>query len=287
MNESRILVPTDFTDAGNLAFRTAAEYTSQYGGVVTPLYVYEENREVAELLGETFYEMKSETADIIHGKLRSAALHHIEESRLSESLIISNKPAQGIVEAAKDFDLVIMGTNARTGLDRIMHSSVVKKVISVSSRPVIIATEKSSIKPLERVLLLTDLSKNSTQAFMDLRYFMERSNFTVDLVYFVQVGPFTVGNNNTNVEKAKNELETLKRRFFKGLEYRVKTEALITSVSASEAITNLTFSREYNLLFLSTLGQSSLSNLMLGSTAATVVRTVDCAVYVVNPKEYR
>jgi len=286
MSESRILVPTDFSSAGNLAFRTASEYVSQFGGKITPLYIYENNRDVAEILGETFYDLKPETEDAIHKKLRDTALHFADAEILEDSLVISDKTAQGIVRVAKDFDLVIMGTNARSGIDRIMHSSVVKKVISICPRPVIVVTENSSIKPFERVLVITDLSENSTQVFMELRYFMERANFIVDLVYFVQVGPFTVGNNNTNVKKAKKELEILRRRFFRGLEYRVKPEVLITSVSANEAITNLTFSREYNLLFLSTLGQSNLKNLMLGSTAAAVVRTVDCAVYVVNPKEY-
>ena len=287
MNEFRILAPTDFTEAGNLVYKTAADYVFQFGGKVSPLYVYQENREVAALLEEPLAQMKPEIVEKIHNKLRAAAMRYLDENHLDEPIVMSHRPANGIVETAKDFDLVIMGTNARSGLDRIMHSSVVKKVLSVCPRPVLVVTEKSSIKPLEKVLVLTDFSDNSTQVFMDLRYFMERSNMEVNLVYFVQVGPFTVGNNNKNVEKAEKELEILKKRFFKGLEYRVKAEALITSVSASEAITNLTLNRGYNMLFMSTLGQSTINNLMLGSTAASVVRTVDCACYVVNPKEYR
>ncbi|AXJ01138.1 Nucleotide-binding universal stress protein, UspA family [Cyclonatronum proteinivorum] len=286
MKPFSILVPTDFTATGNKAFKDAADFLSVFEGTVTPMYVYEPRHGISDILEEDAVEMKRELLDRIQHKLHKIATASLPEDKVHTPIVASGNIAVQIVEAAANLDLVFIATNSRTGLDRLMHSSIANKIISVCPKPVMVITDESVIKPLNKVLILTDMSKPSTRVFEYARNIVENTDVKADLVHFVQIGPFTTGSSGVVVERARKELAELKKQHFQGIEDRITEQVLITSVSGSEAITNLTYSRDYNMVFMATLGHSNIRNLMVGSTASTIIRMVDTAVFIVNPQEH-
>lgn len=286
MEKLTILVPTDFTTTGNKAFKDAADYLEIFDGSITPMYVFEPRFGIADILEEDAFEMKQDLRNRISNKLFKIAAEFLPDSKINEPIVASGNIAIQIVHAAADFDLVCIATNSRTGLERLMHSSVANKIISVCAKPVVVVTDESLIKPLNKVLILTDMSDNSTRVFEYASRFVARTGISADLVHFVHIGPFTTGSSGSVVERAKKELKDLKQKHFADVADKVSEQVLITSVSGSEAITNLTYSRDYNIVFMATLGHSNIRNLMVGSTASTIIRMVDTAVFIVNPQEH-
>lgn len=286
MEKLTILVPTDFTDTGNKAFKDAADYLEIFDGTITPMYVFEPRFGISDILEEDAFEMKEDLRNRISSKLFSIASGYLPENKIKEPIVASGNIAVQIVHTAADFDLVFIATNSRTGLERLMHSSVANKIISVCPKPVVVVTDESLIKPLNKVLILTDMSENSARVFEYARRFVSQTGVSADLVHFVYIGPFTTGSSGSVVERGKKDLRELKQKYFADVADKINEQVLITSVSGSEAITNLTYSRDYNLVFMATLGHSNIRNLMVGSTASTIIRMVDTAVFIVNPQEH-
>lgn len=286
MEKLRILVPTDFTTTGNKAFKDAADYLNLFEGSITPMYVFEPRYGISDIIEEDAADMKAELRTRITTKLQKIASEFVPENSINEPLVATGNIAMQIVHASADFDLVFIATNSRTGLDRLMHSSVANKIISVCPKPVVVVTDESLIRPLNKILILTDMSANSARVFGYARQFVEQTGVNADLVHFVHIGPFTPGSSGSAVERGRKELTQLKKEHFKGVEDKISEQVLITSVSGSEAITNLTYSRDYNMVFMATLGHSNIRNLMVGSTASTIIRMVDTAVFIINPQEH-
>ncbi|MCC5933405.1 MAG: universal stress protein [Candidatus Cyclonatronum sp.] len=286
MKKLSILVPTDFTNTGNKAFKDAADYLTYFEGSITPMYVFEPRHGISDIIEDDVAEMKQELHSRIQNKLLKIAGEYAGGAQINEPIVATGNIAMQIVGAAADFDLVFIATNSRTGLDRLMHSSVANKIISVCPKPVVVVTDESRLSPLTKVLILTDMSENSTGVFSYARQFVAQTGINADLVHFVHVGPLTTGSSGSIVERGRKELCQLKETYFEEVSDKVKEQVLITSVSGSEAITNLTYSRDYNFVFMATLGHSNIRNLMVGSTASTIIRMVDTAVFIVNPQEH-
>ncbi len=287
MKKLKILVPTDFSKTGNIAFKHAARLVETFGGTVTPLFVHYEDTQIASLFDMHLVGEHPRFRERLQERLRAAAAKYLAPSEVDGPLVLKGRAADGITKTAADFDMVVMATNARTGLDRMMQGSVAQKVIAVSSVPVLVVTDKSETGPMSRFLILTDLSKKSQKVMPHARRFIDKTGAKADLIYFQSVGPLSVGNRNQAAERAKMELRAVREEHFKGCEPEVKEQVLITSTSATEAITNLTHSREYSMVFMTTLGSSSFNNLILGSTASNLLSLVEAGLFTVNPKRVK
>ena len=55
-----------------------------------------------------------------------------------EELVVNGSPVKSIVEASKDFDIIVMGTLGRTGFAKFMMGSVAEKVVRFAKCPVMV-----------------------------------------------------------------------------------------------------------------------------------------------------
>ncbi len=55
-----------------------------------------------------------------------------------KTIMMSGSPANEIIEASKDFDLIVMGSLGRTGLSHMLMGSVAEKVVRLASCPVLV-----------------------------------------------------------------------------------------------------------------------------------------------------
>jgi nucleotide-binding universal stress UspA family protein len=130
-----ILVPHDFSEPAAVALRTAAQLAKQHGGKLTVLHVLVLSYLPADLPSGLSLE------DLIPHQRA-----HLE--RLVRKTLGGDEPpatvrvefgyaAQGILDAARGHDSIVMATSGRTGLTHFLIGSVAEKVVRHAPVPVL------------------------------------------------------------------------------------------------------------------------------------------------------
>ena len=136
----RILCPTDFSDGAAGAERQAAGLARALGAELLLLHVVNES----PLWSETLY-----TADVrrVFAGRRTWAEQAL--TARTKTLAADGVTARGavrsgvawreIIAAARDerVDMIVMGTQGRTGLDRLLMGSVAERVVCLAACPVL------------------------------------------------------------------------------------------------------------------------------------------------------
>jgi nucleotide-binding universal stress UspA family protein len=139
----RILVPIDFSPLSRLALEHAKALVTKFGGVLDVLHVVED-RVVTELWPT---DVHAPSPQIEEALLRNAeeglaaCLTKEERDRYGAALtLLVGPPAMTIVEyaASSRADLIVMGTNGRSGLSHLLLGSVAERVVRTASCPVLV-----------------------------------------------------------------------------------------------------------------------------------------------------
>ena len=122
LNIRRILFPTDFSDASNVAGRAAVALARQVGANLTILYVVPPVTDPAPSAG------------------LGALAAELAPGMAVKTETVSGIPARKIAEYARrqGTDLIVMGSHGRTGLSRALLGSVAEAVVRRSPCPVLI-----------------------------------------------------------------------------------------------------------------------------------------------------
>lgn len=157
----QILVATDFGDASEVAFSYGRELARSFGGTLHVVHV-------VDLLAARIPMAQGHGYDInsLQAQLDSAAREALarlvsdedrEKLRAKEEVIAALNPADAIVSYADEhrIDIIIIGTQGRSGLSRLMVGSVAERVVRFSPCPVLTVRhpEHDFIRPdaLEKV----------------------------------------------------------------------------------------------------------------------------------------
>jgi nucleotide-binding universal stress UspA family protein len=136
----RILVPLDFSAASKRAFQYAVDLAILYNSTIYTVTVFDKKfKELAE-------DRKKHTALMVHGRKVQLwkefpdLLKTVPENPKSriKRLLLEGDPSTKIesVVKKKEIDLVIMGTNGRTGLEHLLIGSVAEKALRSFDCPV-------------------------------------------------------------------------------------------------------------------------------------------------------
>ncbi|KZN23717.1 stress response protein [Haladaptatus sp. R4] len=135
----RILVPTDGSEEMRCVLAHAAELAEAHGAELHAVYVVNSST-YASLPMETSWEGVS-------GMLEEEGESALEDARrivgeYDVSLtthLLEGPPNKEIVRYAEldDFDLIVMGTHGRGGIDRLLLGSVAERVVRASTVPVL------------------------------------------------------------------------------------------------------------------------------------------------------
>ena len=134
----KILVPTDGSEFTKAAIREAVDLAKVAGGSITALYVIDQtvfgNVPVDSSVNAIYYMMEKE------GHNATAFVRSLgEENGIAvDEMVVSGSPVKSIVEASKDFDIIVMGTLGRTGFAKFMMGSVAEKVVRFAKCPVMV-----------------------------------------------------------------------------------------------------------------------------------------------------
>ena len=141
-----ILVPTDGSELSDSTVARAVSFASEAGARITffyaqpdfPMPIYGEGALIDPTTPEQFSRAATLEAERILAKARAAA----EAAGVSSSADtqVSEVPYEAIIEAAEKnaCDLIFMASHGRSGIGRLLVSSVTEKVLSHTKIPVLV-----------------------------------------------------------------------------------------------------------------------------------------------------
>jgi nucleotide-binding universal stress UspA family protein len=143
----RILVAVDFSEPSRLAFDDAAELAQKFGAELDVLHVWEAPTffpaEVAIVVGSS----SAALADAIR-KAAETALDSFVADAAQRGVVVHaarlemGLPASIIVDAAGEYDLLVLGTHGRSGIPRFVLGSVAERVVRHAPCPVLTVRER-------------------------------------------------------------------------------------------------------------------------------------------------
>lgn len=289
MKNPKILVPVDFSVLSESALMTANVFARRFKGTVTPFHAYIPVTDLDGFYyvgtGITPYDKYDEIENVLRIRLQEVATRYIDPANLTGPLLDVGNPAKAIAYNAGDFDMVVLSTHGRTGFNRFCMGSVTEKVLRMCPKPVITVTMDSNPGDLTSILLTTDFSENSIQAFPIANSIARATGGHIDLVHIVSNEQYFDVNAAERIALTREiEIQDLANQHFANIRDRVNARVFISNRSTHVEIAALAHEKIYDLIIMSSVGRSGLEYLMMGSTASNVVRTVKNAVLTINPQ---
>jgi nucleotide-binding universal stress UspA family protein len=139
MRAKRILVPIDFSEPARAALQEADAIACQQGSELTLLYVYSPT-EVA-ILDFTYVEPADKIADITdaaEARLRTLASVLETPADRVEARVATGPVVETILELSTGYDLIVMSTHSRKGLEHMLIGSVAERVVRASRCSVLV-----------------------------------------------------------------------------------------------------------------------------------------------------
>jgi len=146
-----ILVPIDFSSYSEAAIFKACEFAECLKLPVTLLHVVHDSSELPgyyEKMARIKQPVKIEdvAAEMLHEYMEKLINSNPKNSCLAKArrLLVKGLPVTRILEVAKQENacMIVMGSQGRTGLDRIMLGSKAEQVVRLSPLPVTIVKSK-------------------------------------------------------------------------------------------------------------------------------------------------
>ena len=136
MPVQHILVPLDYSASADRALAYAIEFAKKLQARVTLLHVIDFPQLVDTSLAPYRARLAAET-----GRALEACLQQVQDAGVQGDMLrVHGTPFQEIIETAKTagVDLIIMGTQGRTGLPHLLLGSVAEKVVRLAPCPVLV-----------------------------------------------------------------------------------------------------------------------------------------------------
>lgn len=142
---SRILVPIDFSACSQAALLDAVMFAEQFQAEIEALHVWEVPHSVRpDLMVWMEGSDRQRVGDVVEAQAQAdmeAFLQKLApEGRAKlKTRVEGGEPVEVILERAKkgEFDLLVLGTHGRTGVQHLIMGSVAEKVVRRASCPVL------------------------------------------------------------------------------------------------------------------------------------------------------
>ncbi len=295
---TRILAPTDFSPAAEVACRLAARLAMRSEAGLTVFHAIpgkdlaqrmESGRTQVDILNEGRERLGEWFAAVVPAELRSFLT--------AEFKVIVGEPTPGIARAAKlsGADLILMATQGRTGLAHLLMGSVTEAVLRTVPVPVLALRPGQAELPLttvQRILWATDLSPVSEAAWPYVLMLADLLTAEVILLHAVRPAelagladhpvPPPAGWMERYLAPLEQELER-RQRAVEALGLRARRKIVVGT--PAEVIVVEAQGEQADLIVMGTHGRSGLSHVLLGSVAEAVIRKAACPVLTVQVKQ--
>lgn len=292
---TRILSPTDFSPAAEVACRLAARLAMRAEAGLTLFHAMpgtglaqqmEAGRTQVDILRDGRERLQEWFAAVVPAEVRSFLT--------AEFRVTVGEPTPGIARAAKlsGADLILMATQGRSGLAHLLMGSVTEAVLRTVFVPVLALRPGQAELPLatvQRILWATDFSSASEAAWPYVLKLADLLAAEVIMLHAVRPAelagladhpvPPPQGWMERYLSPVEQELER-RQRAVEGLGLRARSKVVV-GVPA-EAIVTEAQGEQADLIVVGTRGRTGLSHMLLGSVAEAVIRKAACPVLTVR-----
>lgn len=280
MKFKNILVPVDLTVYSDKALEYALRLGIRHQSQVNLLYVFDNFNHQDSSIEKQMKEYR----DILE-----KMVFRIEKRIMAENpnyhfvpfkaWVISGKQVGEIILKFiddKNFDLVVMETHARSGLNHMLLGSVTEKIVRLSQKPVLTVHHSLNEFKLNKILIPVDFSPYSKKA---IEYVIPLAReFQADLI-FLHVIPHEFHpdfhgasiNNLFQMAPAMKTHTTEKLREFTGYSGANATHIVIEGKPCHSIIEYADYTN-CDLILMATRGMTGLKHLLVGSTTEKIVR---------------
>lgn len=282
-----ILVPTDGSEGALIGARRGIDLATATGAHLHVLSVVDTN-EIDPGQGRTDRERQlEEEAERAVDSISELARTHLPD-RITTA-VEWGSPFQMINEYVEthDIDLVVMGTQGRTGLERVLLGSVAEKTLRTATVPVVtvapeadLGNEQIGTEEYANVLLPTDGSEGAELAIEWGITLAEVYDATVHTVYSIDTSRFGGMEGISEIydaleETGREALETVRRR---ARAADLSVAGTVASGPAARTILSYSEEHDVDLVVMGTHGRSGIERYLIGSVTETVVRNADVPV---------
>lgn len=286
-----ILVPTDGSDAAETAMEIALTLAQRFDASIHAISVVD--------LGEVPADVESEASEELV-PAGEAALQTFEDRgaavaiATTTAVIDTTEPVhRAIIEYAEDHEvgLIVMATQGRTGLDRLVLGTVADRTLRVSPVPVLTVHEDSVLDPeFETILVPTDGSDAANTAADTAIALAAVTDAALHVIHVVDLTTVSAEYGTAGVLDALEDAgqhavdSVLDRANDASLR---SVQASVISGSPARSILDYAEDREIDLVVMGTLGRTGLERYLLGSVTEKLVRHSKVPVLTVSMHEQR
>ena len=296
---TRILCPTDFSDASAQAFEHAAFVARWYHARLTAMHALMPLvTPVAVLAGPA----DSIVAEVERAR-QQIGLDSAAAARLGidvDVVVETGEPTRCILNlaAALPADLIVMGTHGAGGFQHLILGSVTEKVLRQASCPVLTVPPRARTTanlPYQRLLCPVDFSDSSLAALGHARRFADESNAELTVLHVLE-WPWNEPPAPRLDELPHREASSLAEfRRYEEAEARGRLDSLVCSMDARRPtkieirhgkayreLLRLAEERQTDLIVMGVHGHNAVDLALFGSTTNQVVRQATCPVLTIR-----
>lgn len=287
------VVPIDFSKSSNLALDYAMARARRRNVKLILVHVIAANALAASSSEESQpAELIVEARNIARDNARTAMRKLVESKGLTareHRVVFLERLDFGgaIAEQARKSRarMIIMGSEGRTGIKRLLAGSVAEATLRATRRPVLIVKKSNFIKPpAKKILVPVDFSKISEVALKRAKEIAQREKETLVLMNVVtdpeRMVPFYLRTQyyQSLLEAERGRIKQLARRMaIAPVQYR---SLVIRARDAAAAIAKEAKKSRVSMIVMGSHGRTGLKQLALGSVAAKTLRYAACPVLV-------
>ena len=183
-----ILYATDFSPVAEAAAPYAVELARHYGAKVTAVHVRSplgyglSPAEAWPALTEAYQREAKEMGERLESLFGG----------VEHTLVIGEGDTWGVISGLIEenkIDLIVMGTHARKGIERLVLGSVAEKILRRSPVPVLTISPHVQVKPeteMKHILFVTDFSPESEKAAPFAIMLAEENQATLDMLHVIE-----------------------------------------------------------------------------------------------------
>jgi len=291
---STILCPTDFSDLSKNALAQAVALARWYEAEITVLYV----APVAIAAAEVAYVPSPWLSPEMREKLRRD-LHVFADSARQQGITVridlcEGNPATEILDTARTdaFDLIVMGTHGRHGLESWVLGSVTEAVLRAAPCPVLTIAPRSRLAPTARfdtVLCPVDFSPTSERTAHEAGLLAAETQSRLVLFHVIErvggpPGPVPPGFDRKGYRTDAED--SVRRRLHRLTADRsAATEEAVSWGWPDREILLVAREQSIGLIVMGAHG-GPMDSTLFGSTAHKVVRRASCPVLVLPARAH-
>jgi len=187
--QSKILIPTDFSDYSRAAFQYGISLASKFGSNIILLHVIEPPYNFATAMENTLEKLKKNAND----ELDKWAGKGVQDKKTNvDTILETGMTISSILDTIreKEIDLVIMGSKGETGFAKILFGSVATDITLHSTVPVLTVPVEMDSFEMDKILFTTDLREKDFDCLEEVVKLAKRFDSKIDVLHIADRNDF-------------------------------------------------------------------------------------------------